>query len=87
MGFRDKIKEQVAEQQATQEATRAAVADAASSCPAPTSHYVTEVNKGSIRMQTWQAKLNDMYGRGYRLTQVFEQDGNTVHVFEHHFHA
>lgn len=49
-------------------------------------HYVTEVNKGSINMRSWQAHLNDMHTRGYRLAQVFEQDGNTVQVFEHHWH-
>lgn len=55
-------------------------------CPYPQHHYATEVNKGSINMNRWQAHLNDMYGRGYRLDQVFEQDGNTVQVFVHHFH-
>lgn len=55
-------------------------------CPFPQSHYSTEVNKGSIRMQHWQGHLNDMYGRGYVLAHVFEQDGNTVQVFVHHFH-
>lgn len=52
-------------------------------CATPGSHYVTEVNKGSIRMQTWQSHLNEMYASGYRLGHVFEQDGNTVQVFEH----
>lgn len=55
-------------------------------CPYPTAHYVTEVNKDSIRMGRWQGHLNDMYARGYRLAHAFEQDGNTVQVFEHHFH-
>ena len=52
-------------------------------CPNPNSHYVTEVNKSSISMGRWQSNLNDMYGRGYRLAHVFEQDKNTVQVFEH----
>jgi hypothetical protein len=47
---------------------------------------VTEVNKGSINMRSWQAHLNDMHRRGYRLAHVFEQDGNTVQVFEHYIH-
>ena len=55
-------------------------------CIQPAQHYLTEVNKGSIRMQTWQRHLNDMYARGYRLAHVFEQDGNTVQVYEHHWH-
>jgi len=55
-------------------------------CPSPKEHYVTEVNKGSIRMQTWQAALNSRFQSGYRLVHVFEQGGNTVQVFEHHFH-
>jgi hypothetical protein len=55
-------------------------------CPQPAQHYITEVNKGSIRMQTWQRHLNDLYAQGYRLAHVFEQDGNTVQVYEHHWH-
>lgn len=55
-------------------------------CPNPTSHYSTEVNKGSINMRHWQVHLNDMYQRGYALSHVFEQDGNTVQVYVHHFH-
>ncbi|MEV0155983.1 hypothetical protein AB0H57_19880 [Micromonospora sp. NPDC050686] len=55
-------------------------------CPQPGQHYHTEVNKGSIRMQTWQRHLNDMYASGYKLAHVFEQDGNTVQVYEHHWH-
>lgn len=58
----------------------------ASGCPGPGDHYLTDVNKGSIRMQSWQRNLNEMYARGYRLAHVLEQDGNTVQVFEHHGH-
>jgi hypothetical protein len=50
-------------------------------------HYITEVNKGSIHMSSWQARLNQMYASGYRLAHVFEQDGNTVSVFEHAYHG
>lgn len=56
-------------------------------CPHPTAHYVTQVNKGSINMSRWQENLNGMYARGWKLRHVFEQDGNTVQVYEHHFHT
>jgi hypothetical protein len=55
-------------------------------CPYPNHHYLTEVNKGSINMTRWQGHLNDLYGKGYKLDHVFEQDGNTVQVYVHHFH-
>lgn len=73
-----------AKEAAQQQMARPAVQAAPGGCPG--SHYVTEVNKGSINMGRWQSHLNEMHGRGYRLAQVFEQDGNTVQVFEHHFH-
>jgi hypothetical protein len=95
MGLLDKAREQAAAQQersrenaAAQQAVTMAAADAAravtSACPG--NHFKTEVNRGSIRMQTWESHLNDMYRSGYRLSHVFEQDGNTVQVFEHSFH-
>ena len=37
-------------------------------------------------MRAWQGHLNDRYARGWRLHQVFEQDGNTVQVFVDHWH-
>jgi hypothetical protein len=57
---------------------------AASACPGD--HFVTEVNKGSINMRSWSKDLNDMYRKGYRLAHVFQQEGNTVQVFEHWGH-
>lgn len=45
-------------------------------------HYLTVVNRGSINMRSWQADLNKMHEDGYRLAHVFEQEGNTVQVFE-----
>lgn len=84
MGFMDKARELAAEQQQAKEEHQAAAREVTSRCPG--SHYVTEVNKGSIRMQTWQGRLNEMYASGYRLAHVQEQDGNTIQVFEHHFH-
>lgn len=80
MGFRDQVKDKA-------DTNPAAAVGWRSPCPHPASHIVTEVNRGSIRMQTWQGHLNEMYGRGYRLAHVFEQDGNTVQVYEHTFHA
>lgn len=84
MGFMDKAREQAAQQQAANEAGAVAVKDSLSACPG--SHYVTEVNKGSVNMGTWQRHLNDMHSKGYRLAHVLEQDGNTVQVFEHWYH-
>jgi hypothetical protein len=88
MGFMDdvrKINEDKATQKQRQAETAVQVAEQVrSTCPGD--HYVTEVNKGSIRMQTWQKHLNEMHQRGYRLAHVLEQDGNTVQVFEHHYH-
>lgn len=86
MGLMDKAKEQRAAveagRQQVAELARGAVAD----CPMPSTHYSTEVNKGSINMTAWQGKLNQMYQAGYKLAHVLEQDGNTVQVYEHHFH-
>jgi hypothetical protein len=53
----------------------------------PGKHYETEVNKHDINMGRWESKLNSRYQRGYRLAHVFEQNGNTVMVWEHHFHS
>jgi hypothetical protein len=55
-------------------------------CPDPRHHYKTNVNKGSIKMDRWESALNGEYRAGYRLVHAFEQDGNTVMVFEHHGH-
>lgn len=52
-------------------------------CPDRRRHYVTEVNKGSLNVTIFGGKLNVQYQQGYRLAHVFEQDGNTVQVFEH----
>jgi len=84
MGFMDKAREAAAAQQAVRDTAREAAGGVVGACPG--NHYRTEVNKGSIRMQTWESKLNDAYQHGYRLVHVFEQDGNTVQVYEHSFH-
>jgi hypothetical protein len=80
MGFMDDVRKINDDKAANAAAATAALEGCAGD------HYVTEVNKGSINMRTWQAHLNDMHRRGYRLAHVFEQDGNTVQVFEHHIH-
>ena len=44
--------------------------------------YTTEVNKGSVNMRWLTGHLNDMGRQGWRLHSIFEQDKNTVMVFE-----
>jgi hypothetical protein len=65
---------------------RGGMPDDAVTCPRPDLHYRTRVNKGSLNVDRWAGQLAKEYGEGYRLTHVLEQDGNTVMVFEHHWH-
>ncbi len=65
------------------EASRESATVATENCPDPRSHYVTEVNKGSINATVWAGSLNVRYQNGYRLAHVYEIGGNTVQVFEH----
>jgi len=44
--------------------------------------YTTEVNKGSVNMRWLTNHLNEMAQQGWRLHTIFEQDKNTVIVFE-----
>jgi hypothetical protein len=44
--------------------------------------YTTEVNKGSVNMRSLTGHLNNMGRQGWRLHSIFEQDKNTVMVFE-----
>ena len=44
--------------------------------------YQTEVNKGSVNMRSLTGHLNEMGRQGWRLHSIFEQDKNTVMVFE-----
>jgi hypothetical protein len=44
--------------------------------------YVAEVNKGSVNMRWLTAFLTDRASKGWRLHTIFEQDKNTVIVFE-----
>lgn len=45
-------------------------------------HYVTRVDKGSLSVARHTNFLNKAYDKGYKLHSIFEQDGNTVMVFE-----
>ncbi|MCA1824460.1 MAG: hypothetical protein LC640_09415 [Frankia sp.] len=52
--------------------------------PVGLKHYETQVNKGSINMGRWENDLNSRWRDGWRLAHVFEQDGNTIMVWERH---
>lgn len=45
-------------------------------------HYQAEVNKGSLNVGTFTATLNKRWEDGWRLDKVFEQNGNTVVIWE-----
>ena len=45
-------------------------------------HYDTQVNKGSLQMGILKNMLNNRWERGWRLHSIFEQNGNTIMVFE-----
>lgn len=45
-------------------------------------HYEIDVNKGSMRKQSFEAAANKRWANGYRIAHVYEQDGNTVVVWE-----
>lgn len=77
MGFKDAIKQGIQDAK-EKEAAR----PAQPSAPAVPNWYLTEVNKGSIRMQSLQSHLNAQRQRGYRLAHILEQSGNTVMIFE-----
>ena len=44
--------------------------------------YHAEVNKGSVNMRFLTGRLNEMGQQGWRLHSIFEQDRNTIIVFE-----
>lgn len=87
MGFLDQAKNDMKAQAAGVEARKAVVREAVERCPAPKEHYQAEVNKNSINMDRWQQTMAARFQGGYRLAHVFEQNGNTVMVWEHHFHG
>jgi hypothetical protein len=45
-------------------------------------HYEIEVNKGSINVAKFQSIANQRFQNGYLLQQAYEQDGNTVVIWE-----
>lgn len=45
-------------------------------------HYEVVVNKKSLNAAGVTIDLNARWDKGWRLAHVFEQDGNTVMVFE-----
>lgn len=46
--------------------------------------YVTRVNKDRLDVEKHTDYLNRAYRAGFRLFSIFEQNGNTVMVFERH---
>lgn len=44
--------------------------------------YVTQVNTGRLNAERHTEVLNQAWAEGYALHSIFEQDGNTVMVFE-----
>ena len=44
--------------------------------------YVTRVNRGGLDVERHTDFLNDAFRGGFRLHSIFEQNGNTVMVFE-----
>lgn len=46
--------------------------------------YVTRVNKGGLDVERHTDYLNKAFQIGFKLHSIFEQNGNTVMVFERH---
>jgi hypothetical protein len=44
--------------------------------------YVTRVNRGGLDVERHTDYLNKAWAIGFRLHSIFEQNGNTVMVFE-----
>lgn len=65
------------------DAAKDVAAEVIAGCPDPPNHYATEVNKGSISVTLLQGNLALRFQRGYRLAHAFEQNGNTVLIYEH----
>lgn len=45
-------------------------------------HYVTRVDRGKLDVERHTDFLNKAFSDGFRLHSIFEQNGNTVMVFE-----
>jgi hypothetical protein len=65
-----------------QEAVRSLAATTREGATVPGFAYTTEVNKGSVNMRWLTNHLNEMAQQGWRLHTIFEQDRNTVIIFE-----
>ena len=44
-------------------------------------HYEIEVNKGSVTVGRFEDVANRRFANGYRLHQVYEQEGNTIVIW------
>ena len=45
-------------------------------------HYEVEVNKGDLNAGSMSRKMNDRYSDGWKVAHIFEENGNTVIVWE-----
>lgn len=45
-------------------------------------HYEITVNERDLSVRSYSDECNDRWGDGWRLAHVFEQNGNTVSVWE-----
>jgi hypothetical protein len=45
-------------------------------------HYDADVNEGGINMVAFTAQLNRRWEDGWKLAHAFEQEGNTIMVWE-----
>jgi hypothetical protein len=48
----------------------------------PGDHYDAKVNKKSLNMAMFTRVMNQRWRHGWKLSNAFEQDGNTVMVWE-----
>lgn len=44
--------------------------------------YDTQVNKGDINMRSLRGDLNKRGADGWRLSQAFQENGNTILIYE-----
>lgn len=87
MGLIDRQRQFNADKRERKEAVADQAAAAVGACPDPQNHYTTKINKGDIDVHTGlKISLNAMYDDGYRLSHIYSHDGDTIQVFEHHFH-
>lgn len=45
-------------------------------------NFEAQVNKGKIRMEGLTNHLNARWANGYKLMHIYEQDGNTVVIWQ-----